>query len=146
MDDQLDDNLKKRIREVFDNFEDTSADEGWLRLREKYPEKQKRRVAAWVWRVPAAALLLLFIGLLWFKNKPADHQQIAAVKNQQAKRSGEHTDGALATGSMERNTNARSNKNTLANNGAPSAAIGLPSVKMANTKKPGQMDNHANVT
>ncbi|HVS92502.1 MAG TPA: hypothetical protein VHE59_10735 [Mucilaginibacter sp.] len=147
MDDQLDDNLKKRIREVFDNFEDTSADEGWLRLREKYPEKQKRRIAAWVWWVPAAALLLLFIGLLWFKNKPVNHQQITAVKNQQLKHSSEHIGAALATRSVNSNTNARSNKNTPANNGAQAAGAGLSaSVKTANTNKPGRIDNHANVT
>ena len=39
MDDPLDNDLKKRIREVFDNYNDEHADEGWLLLREKYPER-----------------------------------------------------------------------------------------------------------
>jgi len=70
MDDQLDNDLKNRIREVFDNFEDTSADEGWLLLREKFPEEQsKRRALAWLWWSGAAAVLLLFLGVgLWIKN------------------------------------------------------------------------------
>jgi len=41
MDEQLDDILKNRIKEVFENFEDPSADEGWLLLREKYPEQER---------------------------------------------------------------------------------------------------------
>ena len=49
MDDQLDNDLKNRIRDVFDNYEDEHADEGWLLLREKYPEKAKRRAVAWLW-------------------------------------------------------------------------------------------------
>jgi hypothetical protein len=70
MDDQLDNDLKNRIREVFDNFEDTSADEGWLLLREKFPEEQsKRRALAWLWWGSAAAVLFLFLGIgLWIKN------------------------------------------------------------------------------
>ena len=81
MDDQLDNDLKNRIKEVFDNFEDTSADEGWLQLREKFPEKQKdRRIFAWVWW-GAAAIIFLFLGIgLWIysaNNKAGD----LAVKN-----------------------------------------------------------------
>ena len=65
MDDQLDKDIKNRIREVFDNYEDPSADEGWLLLREKFPEEKKRRPIAWLWW-SAAALFLLFLGFgLW---------------------------------------------------------------------------------
>ncbi|MDP9079158.1 MAG: PorT family protein [Bacteroidota bacterium] len=69
--DELDDQLKNRIKEVFDNFEDTSADEGWLLLREKFPEKRDRRGAfIWMWW-GAAAIVLVFLGiLLWMKNAP----------------------------------------------------------------------------
>lgn len=80
MDDQQDKILSKRIREVFDNFDDPAADEGWLKLREKFPEERKRRAVIWLW--PAAALLLLFIGLglviLLNKQKSAEH--IAGIK------------------------------------------------------------------
>ncbi|MDB5142439.1 MAG: hypothetical protein JWQ66_1152 [Mucilaginibacter sp.] len=81
MDDQLDNDLKKRIREVFDNFEDTDADEGWLLLREKYPEKEKRRPVAWLWwGSVAAALLLFFLGILWLRDTPENKQKLAAGK------------------------------------------------------------------
>lgn len=75
MDEHLDDELKKRIREVFDNFDDTSADEGWMLLREKFPEKNKRHPIAWIWWSSAAAILLLLLGILWLntpvkENKP----------------------------------------------------------------------------
>jgi hypothetical protein len=78
MDDQLDNDLKNRIREVFDDFEDPSADEGWLLLREKFPEEQsKRRAFAWLWWGSAAAVLLVFLGVgLWLKNakdQPENH-------------------------------------------------------------------------
>jgi len=96
MDEQFDDELKKRIREVFDNFDDPSADEGWLQLRKKYPEeKANRRAIAWIWWA-AAAVLFLFLGIgLWvftkndqpvkFTVKHTKHQQsenLAATKNQ----------------------------------------------------------------
>ena len=80
MDDQLDNDLRNRIREVFDNFEDTSSDEGWLLLREKFPEKAKRRAVAWLWWGSAAAVLLLFLGVLWFKNAVVDDQHLVINK------------------------------------------------------------------
>lgn len=91
MDDQLDNDLKNHIREVFDNYEDTTADEGWLLLREKFPAQKKRRGAAWLWR--AAAVLLICAGTgLWVEtltdkpatqiakqnNQPATHEKLAA--------------------------------------------------------------------
>lgn len=61
MDDQLDKDLSRRIKEVFDNYHDASANEGWLKLREKFPAEKRRRGLIWLW--PAAALLLFFLGL-----------------------------------------------------------------------------------
>ena len=61
MDEQLDNDLKNQIREVFDNYEDTTADEGWLLLREKFPAQKKRRGIIWLWW-GAAAILLTFLG------------------------------------------------------------------------------------
>ncbi|MGZ3813338.1 MAG: hypothetical protein ACXVJN_16440 [Mucilaginibacter sp.] len=84
MDDQLDNDLKNRIREVFENFEDEHADEGWLLLREKYPEKAKRRPAAWLWWGSVAALLLVVLGLLWFKYTPVTEQHYSANKKSPA--------------------------------------------------------------
>jgi hypothetical protein len=77
MDDQLDNDLKNRIREVFDNFEDGHADEGWLLLREKFPEKAKRRPVAWLWWSSVAAVLLLFLGIFLFKQTPVKQNQVA---------------------------------------------------------------------
>ena len=74
MDDKWDKDLKNRIRDVFDNYKDEHADEGWLLLREKFPEKAKRRIAAWVWWAPAPAILLLFLGILWFRPAPEKPQ------------------------------------------------------------------------
>jgi hypothetical protein len=79
MDDQLDNDLRDHIRQVFDNYEDNSADEGWLLLREKFPEKAKRRRAAFIWWYASAALILLFLGFgLWLINKPKHVQNIIA--------------------------------------------------------------------
>jgi hypothetical protein len=66
MDEEIDNDLRDHIREVFDNFEDPTADEGWLLLREEYPNEQpRRRVIAWWW-LGAAAILFLFLAIgLW---------------------------------------------------------------------------------
>jgi hypothetical protein len=69
MDEQFDDNLKNHIKEVFENFEDTSADEGWLLLRKKFPAGQARRPLVWLWWGAAAAVLLIFLGIgLWINS------------------------------------------------------------------------------
>jgi hypothetical protein len=95
MDDRLDNDLRNHIKEVFENFEDPSADEGWLQFRKKYPvEQANRRAFAWIWWGAAAAILFLFLGIgLWMYNKkgqpekfsvkPSKHtqnQNIVAVK------------------------------------------------------------------
>jgi hypothetical protein len=87
MDEQLDDEIKNRIREVFENLEDTSADDGWLLLREKFPEKAKRRPVFWLWLGSAAALLLLALGMLWFNYSPENKQHLAINKKQPANNS-----------------------------------------------------------
>jgi len=79
-DDQLDDDLKKRIKQVFDNYEDDTANEGWLLLREKYPEKEEDRGVFWLWwRIAGvAALLLMALGVgLWFNGHETGKQNIA---------------------------------------------------------------------
>lgn len=78
MDDQLDNDLKDRIKEVFENFEDPSADEGWLQLRKKFPgEQANRRAFAWIWW-SAAAILFLFLGIgLWIYSTNDQHKKYA---------------------------------------------------------------------
>lgn len=84
MDDQLDNDLRDRIREVFDNYEDTTADEGWLLLREKFPVQEKRRRPVYLWWASAAAALLLFLSIgLWIasnKNGKNDNAQLSSAK------------------------------------------------------------------
>lgn len=95
MDDQFDRDLKKRIREVFDNYEDASADKGWALLRKKYPEKAKKRPIAWMWWSSAAAILLLFLGILWFKQSPEKPKQhFTAVKKMGSDKQRPQTSGA----------------------------------------------------
>ena len=85
MDDQLDNDLRNRIREVFENYDDEHADEGWLLLREKYPEKAKRRPIAWLWwGSVAAALVLLFLGILWYNYTPKKENQFTGNKQHPA--------------------------------------------------------------
>ncbi|RKR82611.1 hypothetical protein BDD43_2796 [Mucilaginibacter gracilis] len=72
MNEDFDDSLKSRIQDVFDNYEDDSAHEGWLLLREKYPEKEKRRGIIWLWWGGVAAVLLIFLGIaLWLNGNSA---------------------------------------------------------------------------
>jgi hypothetical protein len=92
MDEQLDNDLSNRIREVFDNFDDNSypsADEGWLLLREKFPETEKKRPVAWLWWASTAAALLLFVSLgVWMIGKK---QQPETMAVKQAKPQHEQT-------------------------------------------------------
>lgn len=82
MDEQLDKDLKNRISEVFLNFQDTTADEGWLQLRKKFPEAQStRRAFVWIWWGSAAAILLLFLGIaLWINNSPVEYKKLSYKK------------------------------------------------------------------
>lgn len=68
---QLDDDLKKRIGEVFENMELPTAEEGWLLLREKFPAKQKKLLPIFWYRLGAAALFLFLLGIsfLVFKDQ-----------------------------------------------------------------------------
>ena len=115
MDDQFDKDLKKRIREVFDNYEDTSADKGWALLREKYPEKAKKLHVAWMWWSSAAAVLLLFLGILWFKQSPEKQQQhFTAIKKTDGNKQPAKTPGA----EHDQNASVRSDKTTSPNHTA----------------------------
>jgi hypothetical protein len=82
-DDQLDNDLRDRIKQVFDNYEDNTAKEGWLLLREKYPEKERPRIVPLYWRVAGiAALLLVALSVgLWLNFRPVTKQIALVVKN-----------------------------------------------------------------
>ncbi|WP_419701315.1 hypothetical protein [Mucilaginibacter sp. NFX135] len=118
MDEQLDNDLSNRIREVFDNFDDTSfpsADEGWLLLREKFPETEKKRPVAWLWWASAAAAILLFLSIgLWmtFKKQPIDTLALKPIKK--------HTEQTITADSaaLLTTTKTPANKNNALDTGA----------------------------
>jgi len=85
MSEELDNELRKRISEVFDNYEDTApAEEGWLLLRQKFPEQKKRRIVPMWWMSAAAVLLLLATFGLWFFNQqPQKNDQVAVKPHKQ---------------------------------------------------------------
>jgi len=126
MDEQLDNDLKKRIREVFDNFEDPAAEEGWLLLREKFPEKSNRRPFLWLWW-SAAAILLLFLGIgLWLNNEQVKPQKFVSKPSEQkqtespkANREIDSATDKIATVGSKTIVNNIINKTGNANNQAP---------------------------
>jgi len=67
-DDQLDNDLRDRIKQVFDDYQDDTAAQGWLLLRKKYPEEKKDRAIFWYRVAGVAAFFLLFLNIfLWYK-------------------------------------------------------------------------------
>ena len=151
MDERWDNDLSKRIKEVFDNYEDASSDEGWLLLREKYPEKAKRRVAGWIWLSGAAALLLLFVGILWLgSGKENNGQQLANGKKipnhdsisqiVAASTTGKKADSLAVNKQNQTSVSSTGSKNTLAQNSA-NKTESIPNNKKATTVasiKPGR--------
>ena len=106
MDEQFDKDIIKRIREVFDNYQDPSAGEGWRVLRKKYPDDRKRRPVAWLWLGTAAAVLLLFVGLwFWIGNQPVQPTKIVSKK-------AKHTEAEALVGSHQ--TKTSNHNNTIA--------------------------------
>jgi hypothetical protein len=78
MDEQLDKDLKNRITEVFDNYEDPTADEGWELLRQRFPAPQAKRPVVRLWWYAAAAVILAVLTFgLWFNANQQDEQQFA---------------------------------------------------------------------
>lgn len=67
MNDQFDKKLVSKINELFDDFEDDSANDSWTELRKRFPEKESKPKAIW-WFSSAAAVLLL-CGIWFFSNQ-----------------------------------------------------------------------------
>ncbi len=59
----FDEALKNRIKQIFKDYDDGQANEGWNLLREKYPEKKRRDYFFW-WL--SAASLLFMVLMIWF--------------------------------------------------------------------------------
>lgn len=76
MNNQFDERLISRISDVFDNYEDNSANEGWKELRKKFPVKQQRSPLIY-WIGSAAAILILAIGF-WI-GLPSNQQEDTTI-------------------------------------------------------------------
>lgn len=127
MSEQLDNELRKRISEVFDNYEDTApAEEGWLLLREKFPEKKKNRIVPMWWMSAAAVLLLLAAFGLWFYNQPQKNEQIA-VKPVTKKGQPDNQQNAPNNGDKNSSPVIPDNSNNQPNNIEPGAATSTQS-------------------
>jgi len=79
MSEEFDKRLKDHITDVFDNYEGSSADAGWALLREKYPEKDKKRPVAWWWFGVAAGLLLILGIALWLNTGEKTTQALKQI-------------------------------------------------------------------
>ncbi|NEU08207.1 PorT family protein [Flavihumibacter sp. R14] len=79
MNEPVDKMLTGRIRQVFENFEDPSADAGWEELRKKYPVRNRRPLILWL--STAAAILMLATGL-WFVDQSEEMIAIKPAKDQ----------------------------------------------------------------
>ena len=79
MSNQADNRLRNHIIEVFDNYQDTSADASWLLLRERFPDKKRKTPA--IWWLAAAVLLMAGLGLFLFI--PQQRQTLSYKPKQQ---------------------------------------------------------------
>ncbi len=62
MNNQFDERLSDKIRDVFDNYDDNLAEDGWKELRKKYPAKTERSPFIY-WISSAAAAIVLALGV-----------------------------------------------------------------------------------
>lgn len=81
MQDNFDRKLTERIVQVFDEYEDDSADQGWEQLRLKYPAPQRRSPIVY-WLSSAAAILLLIAGV-WLFYPGTEKVQLASQEKQE---------------------------------------------------------------
>jgi len=71
MHDQFDEKLSARIKDVFEDFEDDSADMGWQQLRKSFPADEKTKpVFIWWWQ--SAAAILLALGTWAYVSRPVE--------------------------------------------------------------------------
>ena len=57
-----DDELVRQVKSVFEDYDDGLGEQGWTELRQKYPEKESKKLPIW-WLTGIAATLLLIVGL-----------------------------------------------------------------------------------
>lgn len=73
-----DQRIADKIRDVFENFEDPSSEQGWQELRKKYPETRTRPLFFW-YSSAAAVIAVLF--WFFFFNNTSNQTRIITEKN-----------------------------------------------------------------
>lgn len=124
MSDYLDKKLSTKIKESFEEHEETFDDALWKNMEERLDQKKRKRIIPWFWL--KAASVILFIGLTSFYlyDKKVDFQVNITVKN----------DNVLE----EENKNLLVNKKSIAENTNSKKEIKLDKkelVKETNSKK-----------
>ncbi|RYE26372.1 MAG: hypothetical protein EOP42_20800, partial [Sphingobacteriaceae bacterium] len=61
----FDEEFKNQIKQVFEKYNDSAANEGWSLLREKYPAKKRRKGFFWLSFAAALLLITLIFGLFY---------------------------------------------------------------------------------
>lgn len=67
----MDEELVLRIKSVFEDADDGGSENGWLALREKYPEQSKKLPIWWITGI-AASILVVFGLFLWVNKSPKE--------------------------------------------------------------------------
>ena len=73
-----DEKLAQQIKAVFEDYDDGLAENGWAAMREKYPEKETKKLPIW-WISGIAASLLLAVGLYF--NQAFDTEKVILKAN-----------------------------------------------------------------
>ena len=126
MHDQFDDKLSGRIRDVFDNFEDGSADMGWAELRKKFPGEQKtKHLAGWWWQ--SAAVLLMALGTwAYFSQSPEKIYLTGKIKTESLPTQKDMLEGTTAV--MNGTSDAQALERIKTEDAAPIYAVKKPFV------------------
>ncbi|WP_316768462.1 hypothetical protein [Pedobacter frigiditerrae] len=78
----IDEELVSQIKTVFENFDDEQSENGWAKLREKFPEKPTKKLPIW-WVSMAAAAILVALGFLLTLNKTTESNNTHQIVKQQ---------------------------------------------------------------
>ncbi|RZK90227.1 MAG: hypothetical protein EOO98_08780 [Pedobacter sp.] len=73
-----DEKLAQQIKAVFEDYDDGLAENGWAAVREKYPEKETKKLPIW-WISGIAASLILAVGLYF--NQAFDTEKVILNAN-----------------------------------------------------------------
>ncbi|MFA5244304.1 MAG: outer membrane beta-barrel protein [Pedobacter sp.] len=80
--------IADKIREVFDNFDDPAADQGWQELRKKYPEPDRKPLLFWF--SSAAAILILTSLFFLYQYDPKQETTFADSNHSSTPKSNDH--------------------------------------------------------